>query len=59
MPTYKYRGRPLIYFGAAKRHLAVYGVFEGTVRFQPDSPPGDERLRGWIERRKAEIEQNG
>ncbi len=54
MPTFKYKGRPLIYFGAAKNHCAVYGmssVFEahkselepyvtskGTIRFPADKP---------------------
>jgi len=59
MPTFKYRGRPLIYFGAAKRHLSVYGVEGGTYRFQPDSPPDDEQLRAWIEARKAVIDGSG
>jgi len=50
MPTFKYKGRPLIYFGAAKKHCAIYGVStdgnelkqydtsKGTVRFSPDKP---------------------
>ena len=25
IPTFKYKGRPLIYFGAAKKHCALYG----------------------------------
>ena len=47
IPTFKYRGRPLIYFGAWKGHCAFYGVdieghrealagyevAKGTVRF--------------------------
>ncbi len=56
LPTWKYRGKPLIYFGAAKKHLAIYAVPGGTVRFQPDDPPSDETLRGWIEARMAAIE---
>ena len=55
IPTWKYRGKPLIYAGAAKKHLAVYGVPGGTVRFQPDSLPDDEQLRRWIEARVRQI----
>jgi uncharacterized protein YdhG (YjbR/CyaY superfamily) len=56
VPTWKYRGKPLIYFAAAKKHLAIYAVPGGTVRFQPDSLPSDETLRGWIAERVAAIE---
>lgn len=35
MPAYKYRGKPLVYFGAAKDHLALYG---NNVRFVADDP---------------------
>jgi len=50
MPTFKYKGRPLIYLGAAKKHCAIYGTStdneelkqydtsKGTVRFSPDKP---------------------
>jgi|CXWL01.1.fsa_nt_gi uncharacterized protein YdhG (YjbR/CyaY superfamily) len=52
LPTLKYRGKVLIYFGAATHHCAVYGVpklpapatksydttGKGTVRFSPDQP---------------------
>jgi uncharacterized protein YdhG (YjbR/CyaY superfamily) len=26
MPTFKHKGRPLVYFAAAKQHCALYGV---------------------------------
>lgn len=38
VPTYKLDGKPLIYFGAAKAHLALYATSKGTVRFTPDEP---------------------
>lgn len=38
IPTFKHRGKPLIYFGAAKSHLAIYGTPAGTVRFTPAAP---------------------
>lgn len=56
MPTYKYRGKPLIYFGAAKQHLALYGTRDGTVRFPTDQPPAEAYLRELVEVRKAEID---
>lgn len=58
IPTWKYRGKPLIYFGVARKHLAVYGMSDGTVRFQPDSLPSDETLRAWIDARVAAIQGN-
>jgi uncharacterized protein YdhG (YjbR/CyaY superfamily) len=56
MPTYKYRGKPLIYFAAAKQHLGLYGTRDGTVRFAKDEPPAEAYLRELIEVRKADIE---
>ena len=56
MPTYKYRGKPLMYFGAAKQHLALYGTRDGTVRFPKGEPPTEAYLRELIEVRKAAIE---
>ncbi|MEI2721631.1 MAG: DUF1801 domain-containing protein [Gemmatimonadales bacterium] len=52
LPTLKYQGKVLIYFGAATHHCAVYGVpalpaaatkaydtsGKGTIRFSPDQP---------------------
>jgi uncharacterized protein YdhG (YjbR/CyaY superfamily) len=49
MPGFKYRGRPLVYFAAAKNHGALYGpavvghqdglagydTSKGTIRFPP------------------------
>lgn len=55
MPTYKVGGRPLIYFGAAKKHWALYGTREGTVRFPVGKAPDEAYLRGLIEARRGEI----
>jgi uncharacterized protein YdhG (YjbR/CyaY superfamily) len=53
MPGYKFKGRPLIHFGAAKNHCAIYGAVvadaekdalrgydtsKGTIRFSPEKP---------------------
>ena len=56
LPAFKYQGRPLIYFGAAKNHLALYGTSEGTVRFSPDEPLPEARVRTLVSTRIAEIE---
>ena len=69
MPTYKVGGRGLIYFGAAKKHCALYGatrdgfedelapygdVSKGTVRF-----PLDQKLPVDLVKRlvKARVEK--
>lgn len=56
VPTFKYLGRPLIYFGAAKKHLAIYGMPGGTIRFEPNDPPADAFVEGLVRARMAEIE---
>lgn len=56
LPTYKYRGRALIYFGAAKNHCALYGTPEGTIRFQPSEPPAETLLATIISARMADID---
>ena len=52
IPTYKYRGKPLVYFGAAKKHWGLYGAAadaypevseryetsKGTIKFPWDEP---------------------
>ena len=53
IPAFKYKGKPLIYLGAAKKHCAVYGMSvmgaheadlqpydtdKGTIRFPPGKP---------------------
>jgi uncharacterized protein YdhG (YjbR/CyaY superfamily) len=67
---FKYRGRPLIYLGAAKKHCALYGVnveahreavagydaSKGTVRFAPDKPPPESLVASLLRARMAEID---
>ncbi len=56
LPTFKYQGRSLIYFGAAKNHCAVYGTSEGTIRFPPSEPLPEARVKTLVSARVAEIE---
>jgi uncharacterized protein YdhG (YjbR/CyaY superfamily) len=56
MPTFKYRGRPVAYFGAWKDHCALYGTSEGTIRFPLDTPLADARIAALVGARKAEID---
>ncbi len=70
MPGFKYRGRPLIYFAAAKNHCALYGpavvahqeelagydTSKGTVRFAPGEPLPEALVRKLVSARIAEIE---
>ncbi|MCC6387666.1 MAG: DUF1801 domain-containing protein [Dehalococcoidia bacterium] len=56
MPTFTYRGRPLIHFAAAKAHCAIYGTSAGTLRFGHAEPPDDAFVRGLVVERMAAIE---
>ena len=70
IPTFKYKGRPLIHIGAAKRHCAVYGLVpdaykeelkqyhtsKGTIRFSPDKPLPETLVKKLVKTRMAEIE---
>lgn len=56
MPTYKYRGKPLIYFGATLTHCALYGTSNGTMRFPHDKPPGIATLRTMLRVKMKAIE---
>ncbi len=71
LPAYKYKGRPLIYFGAARNHCAVYAIdtdlhkdelvgfdmSKGTVRFSPDKPLPEALVRELVTAKIEEIER--
>jgi uncharacterized protein YdhG (YjbR/CyaY superfamily) len=70
LPGFKYRGRPLIHFGAWKDHCAVYALnspryerelapfdtAKGTIRFRPDQPLPRPLLEALLRERIADIE---
>ncbi len=72
MPAYKHHGKPLVYFGAAKSHLALYGnnarfvahdprladfsVSKGTIRFTAERPLPADMVQAIIAARQAEID---
>lgn len=70
IPSFKYKGRPLIHIGAAKHHCAIYGLVpdpykdelkqydtsKGTIRFPADKPPPTALVKKFVKTRMAEIE---
>jgi uncharacterized protein YdhG (YjbR/CyaY superfamily) len=70
LPTFKHNGKPLIYFGAAKKHCAIYGgsidayqdefkaydVSKGTVRFKPENPLPAALVSKMVRARMKEID---
>lgn len=70
MPTFKLRGKGILWFGAAVKHCAIYGVpaalcaevpeysasGKGTLRFVPTKPLPDELIRRIVEARVHKIE---
>jgi len=70
MPAFKYQGRPLVYFAAAKNHCALYGLSvdvhqdqlaaydtsKGTIRFPPREPLPEALVNTLVSARIAEIE---
>ena len=70
LPTFKYRGKVLIHFGATKNHCALYGAVpeehrellagfdtsRGTIRFPYDAPPSRHVLQVLVQTRKAAID---
>jgi uncharacterized protein YdhG (YjbR/CyaY superfamily) len=71
LPTFKYRGRPLTYIGAAKNHCALYSMdatgFEerlagfdmakGTIRFKPERPLPAGVVEEMLRARVASIDE--
>ena len=67
IPGFKYRGRPLVYVGAAKNHCALYALdaalaeqagyetAKGTIRFPPDAPPPEALVKELLGLRIAAI----
>jgi uncharacterized protein YdhG (YjbR/CyaY superfamily) len=71
IPTFKYRGKYLLYFGAFKNHmslfpgsgfvdemkdeLAGFKVAKGTIQFTEDKPVPKDVIVKILQRRKAEI----
>jgi uncharacterized protein YdhG (YjbR/CyaY superfamily) len=70
MPAYKYQGKPLVYFAAAKEHVGLYGpavvefegelqgysTSKGTVRFPLDKPVPVTLVKKLVKARMAAIE---
>jgi uncharacterized protein YdhG (YjbR/CyaY superfamily) len=72
IPTFKYRGRPLASFGAAKNHLALYGMpmeieahrdtlarydtSKGTIRFPANKGLPKSLVRSLVKARMADID---
>lgn len=70
MPGFKYNGHPMLYLGAAKNHIALYGsvpigfkdrlrdflVSKGTIRFTPEKPLPAALLKEIVRAKCVEIE---
>lgn len=56
MPTFKYQGKRLIYFAAAKHHCALYGTSQGTIRFRHGELPPEGLVTTLVTARIADIE---
>lgn len=70
MPGFKYNGHPLVYTGAAKDHVALYGavpaglqhrlkgftVTKGSIQFKPNKPLPAAMLKAIVKAKVAEID---
>jgi uncharacterized protein YdhG (YjbR/CyaY superfamily) len=66
IPTFKYRGKYLIYFAAFKNHMSVYPTVgavaatkgtKGTFRFTEEDPVPEDVVVKIVSHRMSEIEQ--
>lgn len=69
IPTFKYRGKYVIYFGAFKDHMSLYPIpleslreklkdfklRKGTIQFSDDKPVPEDIIKEMIEARLAQI----
>lgn len=70
LPGFKHNGHPLVYMGAAKNHLALYGMIplglrdrlkdfklsKGTIQFTSENPLPAALVRDIVRMKRAEIE---
>lgn len=70
LPGFKYNDHPMLYFGAAKNHVALYGsvpvvfkdrlkdftVSKGTIQFTPEKPLPAALVKDIVKMKMAEIE---
>lgn len=70
LPGFKYNGHPLVYMGAAKSHVALYGMIpsgfadrlkgfemsKGTIKFTPEKPIPATVVQAIVKQKVAEIE---
>ncbi len=70
LPGFKYNGHPMLYFGAAKNHVALYGsvpvgfkdrlkdftVSKGAIQFTPEKPLPAVLVKDIVKMKCAEIE---
>ena len=70
LPGFKYNGHPMLYLGAAKNHVALYGsvpvgfkdrlkdftVSKGTIQFTPEKPLPAALVRDIVKMQCAEID---
>lgn len=70
LPGFKHNGHPMLYLGAAKNHVALYGsvpagfkerlkdftVSKGTIQFTPKKPLTAALVKDIVKMKMAEIE---
>ncbi len=70
LPGFKHNGHPMVYMGAAKNHVALYGsvpvgfkerlkdftVSKGTIQFTPEKPLPAALVKDIVKAKAAEIE---